>query len=211
MSFSWKRKLIVTYTHTHNPQPSQCLKCFTGFLLLLGYNPTSLLCGLQDPAIFPALPPTHFSKCLLTPFSLYSLWTSFNHFLEPALPPCCPGSLHKQFLLSGVFSPSRCHLVPLQSGCLDLNGTSPGVTDTTSATVRSIWFHSPQRRGKEVSGLHPMVRWISMSSVHSGAQAGTCEHTPSGPLRVLLPAECQGWGAAELEDPFHALLGAPQR
>lgn len=138
--------------------------------------------------------PTHFSKCLLCHSPSHSLWISFIHFLEPALPPC---SLHKLFLLSGVFSPSLCHLMPLQPGCLDLNITSPGVTDTTSATVRLIWFHSPQRRGRDVSGLHPMVHWVSMSSVHSGAQAGTCEHTPSGLLRVLLlsarPGELLSW------------------
>lgn len=88
-------------------------------------------------------------------FSL-QLTLDFLHFVPwTCYALCSSGSLHKLFLLSGVFSPSFCHLMPLQPGCLNLNVTSVSVTDTTRAPARSIWFHSPQRRGREVSELYP--------------------------------------------------------
>lgn len=121
------------------------------------------------------------ASLLFTHFGLSS-FTSLN--LLGLLSP--PGSLHKLPLLSGVFSSSLCHLMPLLPGWLNLNITPPGMTDTTGTIARSSWFHSPQRRRREVSELHSMVRWVSMSSVHLGAQAGACEHMPSGLLQVLL-------------------------
>lgn len=62
------------------------------------------------------------------------------------MPLCSPGSLHKPFPLSGVLS--SLSSPAWRRFSLDILAyTSPGITDMTRATARSIWFHSSWGNG----------------------------------------------------------------
>ena len=81
------------------------------------------------------------------------------------------------FFLEG-FLPLLANLITLQPGYLAINITSPGIKDTC-ATVRAIWFHSPQKRKRVgISNLHPMIHWRGFSVGSDGKESACNAEDP---------------------------------
>ena len=121
--------------------------------------------------------PTHFSKCFLCSLPLtHSELSSFSYLnlLFLFVQGLCT---NYSFFLEG-FLPLLANLITLQPGYLAINITSPGIKDTC-ATVRAIWFHSPQKRKRVgISNLHPMIHWRGFSVGSDGKESACNAEDP---------------------------------